>query len=305
MKFLQALLTLCGVFIVALLLAGPAQAAGAASATTRYVEIDGDRIAYRSLGKGPPILLANRMRGTLDTWDPAFLDRLAENHRVVIFDYPGVGYSSGTLPSDIGRAAAVADALATQLKLERFVMAGWSWGGMVTQSLVADRPGRVTHAVLIATKPPGPEEKPIQKVFLERAFNPVNDLADEEILFFEPASERSRGAARQSRERIRVRSGVDERIPSRQDEIQRYLQAAQSFFEDRPQRRATLVKSPVPMLILSGSNDPSTPTENWYPLVGQLQRAQLVVLPESGHGPQHQYPALAARTISDFIATMR
>ncbi len=39
----------------------------------------------------------------------------------------------------------------------------------------------------------------------------------------------------------------------------------------------------------------------WYPLVGRIPRAQLIVLPESGHGPQHQYPELSAKYIAAFL----
>lgn len=302
---MKILIALAALSVAAFAAPTQAVAAGAATAQTLYIDVDGDRIAYRSVGSGSTILLANRMRGTIDTWDPLFIDKLAEKHRVIYFDYPGVGYSGGTLPKEIGRAAAFVDAFATKLQLDKFVMAGWSWGGMVSQTLLVERPGRATHVVLIATKPPGPEEKPISKLFVERAFNPVNDLADEEILFFDPASERSRAAARISRERIRVRPSVDERIPSSKEEITNYLAAAQGFFDDSLMRRAALLKSTTPILIVSGSNDPSTPTENWFPVVGKLPRAQLVILPESGHGPQHQYPEMSARLISDFLATIR
>jgi pimeloyl-ACP methyl ester carboxylesterase len=34
--------------------------------------------------------------------------------------------------------------------------------------------------------------------------------------------------------------------------------------------------------------------------VGQID-AQLLVLPQSGHGPQHQYPELSAQYIADFV----
>jgi pimeloyl-ACP methyl ester carboxylesterase len=302
---MKSWIAIATVSVIAFMAPTHAVAAGAASAQTRYVDVDGDRIAYRTVGSGSTIVLANRMRGTIDTWDPLFIDKLAEKHRVIYFDYPGVGYSKGTLPKEIGSAAAFVDSFATKMNLDRFVMAGWSWGGIVAQTLLVEKPGRATHVVLMATKPPGPEEKAISPLFIERAFNPVNDLADEEILFFEPASDRSRAAARASRDRIRVRPNVDGPIPSSKEEIANYLQAAQGFFEDRALRRTALLKSTTPMLIISGSNDISTPTENWYPLVGKLPRAQLVVLPESGHGPQHQYPELSARLISDFLANVR
>jgi len=55
------------------------------------------------------------------------------------------------------------------------------------------------------------------------------------------------------------------------------------------------------MLILCGDNDPSVPATNWYPLVGRIPLGQVIVLPQSGHGPQHQYPHLAAKYIVAFL----
>jgi pimeloyl-ACP methyl ester carboxylesterase len=293
-------LVACAIMCCGLWLASPAAAQpNAATAPTQYSVVNGERIAYRSIGQGRPLLLATRMRGTLDTWDPLFLDALARQHTVITFDYPGIGYSSGTQLADIGQAAGFVAELATALKIERFVAAGWSWGGMVMQTLLIQHPQRVSHAVLIGTTPPGKAERPIQPVFIERALKPYNDLTDDEILFFEPASERSREANRRSRERIYARPGVADRIPSRPEQIQPYLRAAKQYHEDSPGRREALTRSKVPMLVLCGDNDISVPAQNWFPLVGRID-AQLIVLPQSGHGPQHQYPELSARYIADF-----
>lgn len=274
----------------------------AAAAETRYVDVQGTRIAYRSIGAGSTLILANRMRGTLDTWDPLFLDSLAQAHTVITFDYPGVGYSAGRLPATMQAAAAFVRAFADTLGLASFAMGGWSWGGMVSQTLLLESPERVTHAVLIGTNPPGAVEHPIQQRFLERALKPVNDLADEEVLFFEPSSPRSLAAARRSRDRIYARPGVVERIPSAQEEIMQYLGAAQGFREGGASLLEGLTKSATPMLILGGDNDPSTAVQNWYPLIGKIPRGQLIVLPEAGHAPQHQYPELAAAYIREFLA---
>jgi hypothetical protein len=51
--------------------------ATAATVPPQYVTVQGNRIGYRAIGQGAPLVLANRMRGTLDTWDPLFLDTLA------------------------------------------------------------------------------------------------------------------------------------------------------------------------------------------------------------------------------------
>lgn len=275
----------------------------AATADNQYVQVNGDTIAYRSIGSGSPIVLANRMRGTLDTWDPLFLDKLAERHRVITFDYPGVGYSSGTLPDDLGQVAGFVNDFTVAIKLDTFAMLGWSWGGFTTQTLLLDQPERVTHAILVGTNPPGRGQLPIQQVFIERAMKPVNDLDDEEVLFFEPKSAFSRAAAKASYERIYARPDVVSKIPSRLEQFLVYLKAAEVFHEDAPGRRARLTQTRTPMLIISGDNDTSTAGQNWFPLIGQLRNAQFVFYSEAGHGPQHQYPELSAEYIADFIAS--
>jgi pimeloyl-ACP methyl ester carboxylesterase len=62
--------------------------------TTMFVETKGRKIAYRSIGKGLPIIMLNRFRGTLDTWDPGFLDALAKKFNVITIDYSGIGLST-------------------------------------------------------------------------------------------------------------------------------------------------------------------------------------------------------------------
>jgi hypothetical protein len=100
----------------------PVAAQTAANAPTHYVEVHGYRIGYRSIGKGTPLVLLTRFRGTLDTWDPLFLDRLARTHRVITLDYPGVGYSTGMMPTDIGQVAAFVNAFGAKIGLIRFAV---------------------------------------------------------------------------------------------------------------------------------------------------------------------------------------
>jgi pimeloyl-ACP methyl ester carboxylesterase len=56
----------------------------------------GDRkIAYGLIGIGLPIIMVNRFRGNLDTWDPASLDALASRFNVITIDYGSIGLSTG------------------------------------------------------------------------------------------------------------------------------------------------------------------------------------------------------------------
>lgn len=281
--------------------AQPVAPPSALTAPTLYIDVDGSKIAYRSIGEGDPIILVTRMRGTIDTWDPLFLDTLAAAHRVITVDYPGVGYSGGALPQDMSRAADFVGAFATAIDVQRFTIMGWSWGGAVAQTFLLEHPDRVTHAIILGANPPGKLERPIQKAFLDRAFKPVNNLADEEVLFFEPASAVSLKAAAASHARIHAREGVDAKIPSTPESIQAYLSAATAYGADTAGRREKLTANRIPMLVIAGDNDISTAGQNWFPLIGEMANAHLVVYPEAGHGPHHQYPELAVSQINAFL----
>jgi hypothetical protein len=44
----------------------------ALTAATQFTTIDGKKRAYRQFGTGEHLVLVNRFRGILDTWDPFF-----------------------------------------------------------------------------------------------------------------------------------------------------------------------------------------------------------------------------------------
>jgi|SRR5215216_567155 hypothetical protein len=61
----------------------------AVSSKTKFIEVNEQRFAYHSISTGLPIIMLNRFRGTLDTWDPAFLEGLAATFNVITIDYSG------------------------------------------------------------------------------------------------------------------------------------------------------------------------------------------------------------------------
>ena len=68
-----------------------------ADASTQRVTADnGIEYAYRDLGESDvPLVLLQHFRGNLDNWDPALVDALAAERRVVAFDNEGVGATTG------------------------------------------------------------------------------------------------------------------------------------------------------------------------------------------------------------------
>jgi len=275
----------------------------ALNATTQFVETKGRTLAYRSIGEGIPILLCTRFRATLDDWDPAFLDALAQNgFRVITFDYSGLGRSTGTMSYD--PAAMLSDPLdlIRALDLEDVVLGGWSIGGMATQLLLTLHPERIRAMILIGTTPPGDLVKKAEQLFYDLAGRETYSFEDTTALFFEPASEASRAAAARSQSRINARTS--DRSPPVPIEFARarLVGGPVNPVFPAPNVMEMLMSTPVPILHIGGDHDIIFPVENWYALNGLLPTTTLVTFPAAGHGPQHQHPELSAAIIAGFVA---
>jgi pimeloyl-ACP methyl ester carboxylesterase len=275
----------------------------AIDAPTQWIETGGRKLAYRSIGSGKPIILSVRFRGTMDSWDPAFLDALVRNgFRVVTFDYSGVGRSTGTPTYDVASLARDGHDLMEALDLRDAVTLGWSIGGMAVQVNLALHPERVSHVVLVGTTPPGPLVKQAEQLFFTTAAIPDYDLDDEVILFFEPRSEASRNAARRSHDRIARRIASDRSPPVPMEvALPALAHGPRNPVFPSNEVLAVLQSTSVPMLHIGGDHDIIFPVENWYALNQRLPTLQLLTFPLAGHGPQHEHPDASADYIGSFV----
>lgn len=274
------------------------------SAKTLFAEVKGRKLAYRKIGEGEPIILCNRFRGILDSWDPAFIDLLASAYQVILFDYTGIGRSTGELPLTMQQVAEDVSDLAAYLHLSGFILGGWSYGGAVAQTFTVNHPDKVSLAILIGTGPAGNSDHPLDPVFLETASHVINDLKDFEILFFEPASALSRQKAKESFDRIALRKD-DLDVPVPPTVWPRYFQGAADYRADAAQVRTKLGTLDIPILALCGDHDISFPVENWYALNRKMPNLFINTFPSAGHAPQDQYPLLAWQLIDGFIQQHR
>jgi len=268
---------------------------------TSYATINNWKIAYRQFGQGAPILFYNRFRGILDTWDPLFLDILATNYSIVLFDYPEIGDSEGELATNLEEVANIGIQLMDELGFETFHVAGWSYGGLVAQAALFTNANRVKKAVLIGTNPPGNNEVPFENSFFEHALKPINDLEDETVIFFEPNSASSRKAAKESHERIAKRLDRD-KIPATQELFQKYFGGSAYMKKDELNFREQYKTIANPVLVISSDHDISFAVENWFPFLRNAPTMQQIIINDTGHGLQHQYPELIAGYIQLFLS---
>jgi pimeloyl-ACP methyl ester carboxylesterase len=271
----------------------------ATNSETQYANIDNKNIAYRKMGTGIPIILANRFRGTLDTWDPLFLDLLAERNTVVTFDYSGIGYSEGELPLDLHEVAAEVVKIADHLNYDKFIVGGWSYGGLIAQYTTFLFPARVLGTIVIGSNPMGKNETALSPLFLEKALQPTYTPEDIITLFFEPTSEKSAAAGIASMQRIALRYD-ESKVPVRLETLQRYFAPTEQLADDTDDFREAYKRLQTPVLVISGDNDISFAVENWFPLLKNAPSLQHIIFPDAGHAPHYQYPELTTAYIQVF-----
>lgn len=281
---------------------GFAQTAGAVNTPTRFVEVNGRRLAYRSVGQGKPIVLCHRFRGVLDWWDPAFIDALAaKGFQVVYFDYTGLGQSTGVRTYNFESLAKDAKDLIDALGLKDVVIGGWSVGGIAAQVYLALYGANASHVLLIGTSPPGTLVKTADPAFFPAASQPVLDLEAFTTGFFEPTDAGSRAAAKLSWDRIAART--TDRSPDVPADwaVAQLATLPNNPVFDSEAVLSVLKTTKTPILHLGGDHDLPFPVENWYALNPQLPTLNVVTYPRSGHGPHQQNPSAAAGDIAAFI----
>jgi pimeloyl-ACP methyl ester carboxylesterase len=272
------------------------------TAVTQLVEGDGLRYAYRALGPagGVPLVLCHRFRGTMDDWDPAVVDALAAEQRVILFDNAGVGLSTGETPDSI---KGMADRVAEFIRLIEFKqvdLLGFSLGGYVAQTVTLDSPDVVRRLVLAGTGPGGGEGIVFAGPEIRQiSGRPVLGLEEYLYLFFSP-SDASQAAARRFWDRI------NERGPEREPAVSEATIKAQvaaivawSLGKGSAFPRLGEIKQPV--LVANGNNDVMVPTINSFTMAQKIKDATLIVYPDSGHGFLFQYPGTFTQHVLGFL----
>jgi pimeloyl-ACP methyl ester carboxylesterase len=118
----------------------------------RFVDIDGARIHYLDEGSGPPLVLIHGLGGQMHNFTHSLLDRLKHNHRVVILDRPGCGYSTRPRKASaaLGVQAKTIAALIDKLGLEQPLIVGHSLGGAIALMLALEHPEKIGGLALVA-----------------------------------------------------------------------------------------------------------------------------------------------------------
>jgi pimeloyl-ACP methyl ester carboxylesterase len=269
---------------------------------TKYVEIDGVRYAYRELvpnrtGSTTPLVFLHRFRGTLDDWDPAFVDAVAEHRHVILFSDAAVGSSTGLPARSVDEKAANAAAFARALGHNKVDVLGFSMGGFVAQAIAMQEPSLVRKVVLIGSGPGGnPETDPPTDIVFEIALKPDYTFEDVRYLFFAEG----RDAETQAYiERHALRTDREPLVA--EPTIQAMVTLILDFMRGESGHYAKLPELRQPTLIINGDDDHFFPVKNEWLLYRELADAQLAIYPQAGHAPHQQHPDAVAAQVVRFL----
>lgn len=275
----------------------------AADAETRFVDATNARFAYRRFGStsGVPLVLALRFRGTMDHWDPAFLDRLAAERDVIIFDNIGHGKTDGTAPTTMDALAGGLVEFVEALGLTEIDLLGWSLGGIVVQAVTLQRPALVRRLVVAGSSPGGgvpgmPQADP--KIW-QVATKPVNDDDDFLYLFF-PETDHARDLGVQSLRRLDARALSDDHVPVSLATMQAQLAVIGSTGSSLWDRLGEVT---IPVLVANGAHDHMIDAYATYAMAGRLPHAKAILYSDAGHGFLFQHIDDFTSEVLNFLAS--
>jgi pimeloyl-ACP methyl ester carboxylesterase len=236
------------------------------------------RIAWYERGQGPPLMMLTGTGSTMAEWDPALLRLLAREHRLVLFDYPGVGRSGPWHGRSFDSLADAIAGLMAAIGLPKADVLGWSMGGFVAQRLAIDHPQRVSHLVLAGTNPGG--DRTVLGTPKAQAIDSKPNPSEADILReLYPPDRQAEGRRFLRRLELASQSGE---VPD-DFQVAAATTHAQVAAEDpwlrsnRNYRQLATVAAPT--LVTAGAQDPVVPPINLRRIAAQIPRSELAIFP--------------------------
>lgn len=276
--------------------ARPVTAASVVSVPVQVATTADGAVGYRSVGRGPTVLLVMGFGGTLNNWPPSFVAALARTHRVITFDNAGIGKTSALpAPLTITAMAGQTAALLLSLKTGPVGVLGWSMGGMIAQALAVQRPGLVSHLVLAATLPgDGTATSPGAAVQRELASSVTNPAAALPLLFPATASAASNAYV------AGVLSWPGYHSPSPGAATEQ-VAALRSWVTGAEPAGRNIKAIAAPTLIADGSQDVLVPPANLAALGAAIAGSRKLAYPGAGHAFLFQDQARFLATITAYL----
>jgi pimeloyl-ACP methyl ester carboxylesterase len=256
-------------------------------------------IAYKTFGKGDPILLISGSGNVMDVWPSSMLEELSSNHTVIIFDNRGVGNTtSGTRPSSIQQFANDTVGLLDVLKIQKTDVFGFSMASFIAQEITLTHPEKVNKLILYGASCGGQENIPqspqVVKALSDFVNNRTQDVETFLSVTFPP-------------EWIKANPNYLETIPKSAEIVppatlvQQFNAVEIWLATNWDGVCSQLPNISNPTLVITGTEDVAVPAANSLIIIQKIPGAWLVQMKGAGHGLMYQYPEQFSNIVETFL----
>ena len=271
-----------------------------------YLDLHGERVAYRDEGSGEAIMLLHGIAGSSRTWQ-SMTPLLSGKYRVIAPDL--LGHGESTKPrSDysLGALSVLVRDILDQLGIEHATIVGHSLGGGIAMQFVYQHPEYVQRLVLIGSGGLGPDVGlPLRAATLPGAEFVIPVIAARRLLA--PGERlwswlRKFGVESPRGEELwRHYSSLSD-APTRKA----FLRTLRSVVDHRGQSVSALnrlnLRTDLPAMAIWGERDNIIPVSHAYAAQQVRPDVRVEVLAGCGHFPHAERPADVARLIDEFIS---
>lgn len=266
------------------------------AAPVQHVTVGDIDIAYKTYGAGEPLFAITGNGDTMDLWSPLFIQGLAQERKVYVFDNRGAGLTtSGTKPFTIEQFAKDTAGFIRAMGYKKTDLLGFSMGSRIAAQLTVDQPALLKKAILYGCAPGGPAEikrsPAVQKIFADTSGTPEQKM---QRMFSVLIPESWRKA---HPDPATYFPPVTETISA---EVRAKQNAAVANWPGIDQQ---LLSIRTPTLIMAGTDDEVVPPGNALILARQIRASWLVRFRGGGHGMMFQFPTQMAGVVNTFLAT--
>ncbi|WP_123042577.1 alpha/beta fold hydrolase [Cohnella candidum] len=251
--------------------------------------VNGVELHVEQQGQGDTALVfLHFYGGSARTWDK-IIDVLKEKYRCIAYDQRGWGNSDKSATSyTIKDLADDAHALIQELGLKRYAVIGHSMGGKAAQLLASRNPAGLEALILVAPSPPTPQDMP-------------QEIRNAMVHFYD-----TREGAEMALSNITLLP-LEENIREMVlEDMQKSAPLAREAWPETAMLEdisGEVKNINVPTLVIAGESDPIDRLETLKSeLLPRIPRAELHVIPQTGHLSPLEAPNQVCKGISNFLA---
>jgi pimeloyl-ACP methyl ester carboxylesterase len=273
----------------------------------RYLDLHGERVAYRDEGTGEALLLIHGMAGSSATWR-AIIPALSKKYRVVAPDL--LGHGESTKPRgdySLGAFAASLRDLLDELGISKATVVGQSLGGGVAMQFTYQHRDYCQRLALISSGGLGPDLNWILRILSAPGAELVLPVVAQRAVLNVGSKLGSWLTS------VGIQSPRGSEMWSAYSSLadpqtrQAFLRTLRSVVDYRGQAVSALGKIHVshglPTLLIWGEQDRIIPVAHGYAAHEAVPGSRLEILAGVGHFPHVEAPAAVVDILDDFIAT--